>query len=89
VALTLDRYERVDILGNNASELAPTPLPYLADYPPPAFDDAMQVNAVTPFRLTQALISSVLVRDRGSVPVKAQANRRQGQRSSPKKAWTC
>jgi hypothetical protein len=49
----------------------------------------MQVNLVAPFRLTQALISSVLVRDRGSVPVKAQANRRQGQRSSPKKAWTC
>jgi hypothetical protein len=40
VALTLDRYERVDILVNNASELGPTPLPYLADYPPAAFDDA-------------------------------------------------
>src|SRR6266571_3617524 len=29
VALTLDRYERVDILANNASELGPTPCPTL------------------------------------------------------------
>jgi NAD(P)-dependent dehydrogenase (short-subunit alcohol dehydrogenase family) len=67
VALTLDRYERVDILVNNASELGPTPLPYLADYPPAAFDDAMQVNLVAPFRLTQALIGSMLLRDRGVI----------------------
>jgi len=48
VALTLDRYERVDILVNNASQLRPTPLPYLADYPPAAFDDAVHVNLVAP-----------------------------------------
>ena len=67
VALTLDRYQRVDILVNNASELGPTPLPYLADYPPAAFDDVMQVNLVAPFRLTQALIGSMLLRDRGVI----------------------
>src|ERR1700736_1689829 len=39
VALTLDRFGRVDILINNASELGPTPLPYLIDYPPEAFQD--------------------------------------------------
>ena len=67
VALTLDRYQRVDILVNNASELGPTPLPYLADYAPAAFDDVLQVNVVAPFRLTQALIGSMLLRDRGVV----------------------
>ena len=67
VALTLDRYQRVDILANNASELGPTPLPYLADYPPAAFDDVLQVNLVAPFRLTQALIGSMLLRDRGVI----------------------
>jgi NAD(P)-dependent dehydrogenase (short-subunit alcohol dehydrogenase family) len=67
VALTLDRYQRVDILVNNASELGPTPLPYLADYPPPAFDDVLQVNLVAPFRLTQALIGGMLLRDRGVI----------------------
>jgi len=67
VALTLDRYQRVDILANNASELGPTPLPYLADYPPAAFDDVLQVNLVAPFRLTQALIGTMLLRDRGVI----------------------
>jgi NAD(P)-dependent dehydrogenase (short-subunit alcohol dehydrogenase family) len=67
VALTLDRYRRVDILVNNASELGPTPLPYLADYAPAAFDDVLQVNVVAPFRLTQALIGSMLLRDRGVI----------------------
>ena len=67
VALTLDRYQQVDILVNNASELGPTPLPYLADYPPAAFDDVLQVNLVAPFRLTQALIGSMLLRDRGVI----------------------
>jgi NAD(P)-dependent dehydrogenase (short-subunit alcohol dehydrogenase family) len=67
VALTLDRYQRVDILVNNASELGPTPLPYLADYAPAAFDDVLQVNLVAPFRLTQALIGSMLLRDRGVI----------------------
>src|SRR5260370_27362849 len=51
VSLTLDRYQRVHILVNNASELGPTPLPYLADYPPAAFDDVVQVHLVPPFRL--------------------------------------
>jgi NAD(P)-dependent dehydrogenase (short-subunit alcohol dehydrogenase family) len=67
VALTLDRYQRVDILVNNASELGPTPLPYLADYAPAAFDDLLQVNVVAPFRLTQALIGSMLLRGRGVI----------------------
>jgi NAD(P)-dependent dehydrogenase (short-subunit alcohol dehydrogenase family) len=67
VALTLDRYQRVDILVNNASELGPTPLPYLADYPPAAFDDVVQVNLVAPFRLTQALIGSMLLGNRGVI----------------------
>jgi len=67
VALTLDRFRRVDILVNNASELGPTPLPYLADYPPAAFDDVLQVNIAAPFRLTQALIGGMLLRDRGVI----------------------
>ena len=67
VAVTLDRFHRVDILVNNASELGPTPLPYLADYPPAAFDDVLQVNVTAPFRLTQALIGGMLLRNRGVV----------------------
>src|SRR6266513_17953 len=67
VALTLDRFHRVDILVNNASELGPTPLPYLADYPPAAFEDVLKVNLVTPFRLTQSVIGGMLLRNQGVV----------------------
>jgi len=67
VALTLERFGRVDILVNNASELGPTPLPYLGDYPTTAFDDVLQVNVVAPFRLTQALIGGMLLRDQGVI----------------------
>ena len=67
VGLALERFQRVDILINNASELGPTPLPYLADYPPAAFDDVLQVNVVAPFRLTQAVIGGMLLRGRGVI----------------------
>ncbi len=67
VVLTLDRFGRVDILMNNASELGPTPLPFLADYTPAAFDDVLRVNVVAPFRLTQSLIGGMLQRGRGVI----------------------
>jgi len=67
VALTLERFQRIDILINNASELGPTPLPYLVDYPPDAFTDVLQVNVVAPFRLSQAVIRSMLTQREGVV----------------------
>jgi len=67
VGLTLDRFQRIDILINNASEPGPTPLPYLADYPPATFNDVLQVNVAAPFRLTQAVIGGMLLRGRGVI----------------------
>jgi NAD(P)-dependent dehydrogenase (short-subunit alcohol dehydrogenase family) len=67
VALTFDRFGRIDVLVNNASELGPTPLPYLADYPPAEFVDVVIVDLVAPFRLTQAVIGDMLRRDHGLV----------------------
>lgn len=67
VALTLERFQRIDILVNNASELGPTPLRYLVDYPPEAFIDVLQVNVVAPFRLAQAVIRSMLTQREGVV----------------------
>src|SRR5260370_29924878 len=49
VALTLDRYQRADILVNNASAPGPTTLPSLADYPPGALDHSGAVHLVAPF----------------------------------------
>ncbi|MFN2520010.1 MAG: SDR family NAD(P)-dependent oxidoreductase [Candidatus Limnocylindria bacterium] len=67
VVLTLDRFGRVDVLMNNASELGPTPLPFLADYVPAAFEDVLRVNVVAPFRLTQALVGGMLQRGSGVI----------------------
>ncbi|MDP9265203.1 MAG: SDR family oxidoreductase [Chloroflexota bacterium] len=67
VVLALDRFGRVDVLMNNASELGPTPLPFLTDYAPSAFDDVLRVNVVAPFRLTQSLIGGMLRRRRGVI----------------------
>ncbi len=67
VAATFDRYERVDVLVNNASSLGPTPLPHLSDAPSEALREVLEVNLVGAFRLTQAVIGAMLLRDRGLV----------------------
>ena len=66
-ALAFHRFGQIDVLVNNASELGPTPLPYLADYPPHAFADVLAVDLVAPFRLTQAVIGDMLRRRRGVI----------------------
>jgi NAD(P)-dependent dehydrogenase (short-subunit alcohol dehydrogenase family) len=67
VVLTLDRFERVDILVNNASELGPTPLPQLVDYPPHVFADVIKVNLQAPYHLTWSVLGGMLQRDSGVV----------------------
>ena len=67
VALTLERFGHIDLLVNNASELGPTPLPYLADISPDAFIDVLDVNLVAPFRISQAVIRTMLLRGSGLV----------------------
>jgi NAD(P)-dependent dehydrogenase (short-subunit alcohol dehydrogenase family) len=67
VVLALERYERIDVLVNNASELGPTPLPYLIDYPPHLFNDVVKVNLMGPFRLIWALLGGMLQRGDGVI----------------------
>ncbi len=67
VVLALERFGRVDVLVNNASELGPTPLPYLADYPPHLFSEVMKVNLHAPFHLTWSLVGQMLARGAGVV----------------------
>jgi NAD(P)-dependent dehydrogenase (short-subunit alcohol dehydrogenase family) len=67
VAVTLDRYGRIDVLVNNASALGPTPLPYLVDAPPQALREVFEVNVFGAFRLTQAVLGGMLLHDRGLV----------------------
>ena len=67
VALGFDRFGRIDVLLNNASELGPTPLPYLADYPPPDFADVLRVDIEAPFRVAQSVIGDMLRRGHGVI----------------------
>jgi NAD(P)-dependent dehydrogenase (short-subunit alcohol dehydrogenase family) len=67
VVLALERFERIDILVNNASELGPTPLPYLIDYPPHLFSDVVKVNLMAPFRLIWSLLGGMLQRGEGVI----------------------
>jgi NAD(P)-dependent dehydrogenase (short-subunit alcohol dehydrogenase family) len=44
---------RIDLLVNNASDLGPTPLPALADYPLAALERLYRVNVLAPLALAQ------------------------------------
>jgi len=66
-ATALDTFGRVDVLVNNASELGPTPMPYLIDTDPAALDRVLAVNVTGPFLLTRALLGPMLAAGQGSV----------------------
>ncbi|HEX4354737.1 MAG TPA: SDR family oxidoreductase, partial [Polyangiales bacterium] len=57
----------IDILINNASALGPTPLRFLLDTECEAFERAFAVNVLGPFRLSKAVLGSMLLRDRGVI----------------------
>src|SRR6266511_1021495 len=66
-AIALDAFDRVDVLVNNASELGPTPMPYLIDTDPDALRRVLEVNLLGPFLLTRALLGPMLAAGSGSV----------------------
>ncbi len=56
----------LDLLVNNASDLGPSPLPALADYPLGALSKVFQINVFSPIALVQELLPSLQAR-RGMV----------------------
>src|SRR5947209_13734711 len=56
VAAGLERFGRIDVLINNASELGPSPMPPLERLPLQAFEDVLRVNVVAPLSLTQLVL---------------------------------
>ena len=66
-ATALARFGRVDVLINNASALGPTPMPYLSDYPPDAWEDVLRTNVTGPFLLTRALVGQMIARGSGVI----------------------
>jgi len=62
----IQRFDHLDLLVNNASELGPSPLPPLAGYPPQGLERVFRVNVLAPLSLVQELLP-YLVRARGRV----------------------
>lgn len=61
------RFGPVDLLINNASELGPSPMPRLEDYPWDALLQVFKVNVVAPVHLTQLVLRRMKERGRGTI----------------------
>lgn len=57
----------IDVLVHNASTLGPTPLPLLLDTACEDLGRVLEVNLVGPFRLTKAIVGSMVLRGEGLV----------------------
>lgn len=57
----------IDVLIHNASTLGPTPLPSLLDSECEDLTRVFDVNLVGPFRLTKAVVGSMVLRGRGLI----------------------
>ena len=51
---------RLDVLVNNASQIGPTPMPYLLDYPLEDFQSVLNVNLIAPFLLIKKLLPAMI-----------------------------
>jgi len=63
----LDRFGRVDVLINNASEIGPSPMPSLDAYPWDALLRVFRINAVAPLHLIQLLLPQMRARREGVI----------------------
>jgi NAD(P)-dependent dehydrogenase (short-subunit alcohol dehydrogenase family) len=67
VTAGLDRFGRIDVLINNASELGPSPMPELERMPLDAFDYVLRVNVVAPLSLAQLVLPDMRARGSGLI----------------------
>lgn len=63
----LDRFGRVDVLINNASDIGPSPMPALEAYPWDALLRVLRVNAVAPLHMIQLLLPQMKARGSGLI----------------------
>jgi NAD(P)-dependent dehydrogenase (short-subunit alcohol dehydrogenase family) len=59
LAAAVDSIGRLDLLVNNASDLGPSPLPRLADYPLAALRQVYETNVLAPLALIQFLLPAL------------------------------
>ncbi len=63
----LDRFGRVDVLINNASEIGPSPMPSLEAYPWDALLRVFRINAIAPLHLIQVVLPQMKARREGVI----------------------
>jgi len=63
----LDRFGRIDVLVNNASELGPSPMPELEKLNTQVFAEVLRVNVVGPLKLIQLVLPPMRARRDGLI----------------------
>jgi NAD(P)-dependent dehydrogenase (short-subunit alcohol dehydrogenase family) len=67
VDAALDRFGRIDVLVNNASELGPSPMPNLEDLRWQDMERILRVNVIAPLHLAQLAIPHMRARGAGVI----------------------
>jgi NAD(P)-dependent dehydrogenase (short-subunit alcohol dehydrogenase family) len=67
VTTALDRFGRIDVLINNASELGPSPMPEMRDLHSRDFERILRVNVVAPLQLIQRVLPGMRARGGGLI----------------------
>src|SRR5579859_1194257 len=67
VKQTIERFGRIDVLINNASELGPSPLPELEHYSLEALETVFRVNVLAPLHLIQLVLPGMRQRGGGLI----------------------
>ena len=65
VAAGFDRFGRIDVLVNNASELGPSPMPPLESYDWRELERVLRVNVLAPLHLAQLVLPGMKARGEG------------------------
>ena len=63
----LERFGRIDVLVNNASELGPSPMPPLDQYPWQDLERVLRVNVLAPVHLAQLVLPAMRSRGEGVI----------------------
>jgi NAD(P)-dependent dehydrogenase (short-subunit alcohol dehydrogenase family) len=66
-AAGLQEFGRIDVLINNASELGPSPMPTLEEFPIASLGTLLQVNLVGPLKLSQLVLPGMRARGTGLI----------------------